>query len=284
MPYTPETGVKLYYETHGDPAHPTLVLISGGGAQLIGWDEHLITALVAEDLHVVCFDNRDVGFSQRFGGKRDTDGGYDLIDLAQDILRVLDAIGVDAAHLVGHSMGGMMAQLVAIHHPGRVRSLGLLSTLPGQDPRYVLHATGEDLRLPVFPVPKKQAVAFAVRAIEELPLRRYDPQIEWHREKAALAYDRGFAPEGFARQWSALLRAPERLDALREVTVPTLVFHGRDDEVVHWCAAVDMAEALSGAELQIHPEMGHLIPHELWPELVAGLSRTVRRGEEALGH
>lgn len=281
MPYTPADGVKLYYETHGDPAHPTLVLISGGGAQLIGWDERLIAALVAEGIQVVRFDNRDVGLSQRFGGKRDIDGGYELLDLAEDILRVLDAIGVDSAHLVGHSMGGMMAQMAAIHHPERVRSLGLLSTIPGKDPRYILHDSREELRVPPIRVPKKQAVAFAVRAIAALPERRYDPQIEWHREKAALAYDRGFAPEGYARQWSALLRAPERLEALRAVTVPAFIFHGRDDELLHWRAAVDMAEALAHAELQIHPQVGHLIPHELWPDLVAALSRTVQRGEEA---
>ncbi len=108
--------------------------------------------------------------------------------------------------------------------------------------------------------------------------------MQWHRDKAALAYDRGYAPEGFARQWSALLRAPERLERLKAVTVPALVFHGRADAVLHWCSAIDMAEALIDAELQIHPEVGHLIPHELWPELAAAIVRTALRGEKVLAH
>src|SRR5690606_21216247 len=112
------------------------------------------------------------------------------------------------------------------------------------------------------------------------PRRRFDPQVGWHREAAALAYDRGYAPEGAARQWSALLRAPERLERLRAVAVPTLVFHGREDDVLHWRAAVDMAEAIVGSELQVHADMGHLIPHELWPELADALVRTARRAEE----
>lgn len=281
MAFAESDGVKLYYETSGDPDDPTLVLISGGGAQLLSWDAQLIAALVVEGLHVVCFDNRDTGLSQRFGGRRDIDGGYELADMADDVLRVLDDLGVESAHLAGHSMGGMMAQMVAIHHPSRVRSISLLSTIPGRDPRYILHGPRDELRVPPVHVSRKRAVAFAVKSIEALPPRRYDPQVEWHREKAGKAYDRGYAPEGFARQWSALLRAPERLEQLRSVRVPALVFHGRDDELLHWQAAVDTAAALENAELQIHPEVGHLIPHELWPDLVAAISRTAQRGEEA---
>ncbi len=129
---------------------------------------------------------------------------------------------------------------------------------------------------------RDEVIAFAAATVSSAPPRRYDPQEDWHRAKAALAYDRGYAPDGYARQWSALLRAPERLEDLRSVTVPTLIFHGREDEVLHWCSAVDMAEAIAGSELQIQPDMGHLIPHELWPDLVAAISRTVQRREESV--
>jgi pimeloyl-ACP methyl ester carboxylesterase len=110
---------------------------------------------------------------------------------------------------------------------------------------------------------------------------RYPIDVEWMRWAAGEAFDRGDAPEGFARQWAALLRAPERLEQLRTVNAPAFVFHGRDDDTCGWLAAVDMAEALPEAELQVHPGMGHLIPSGLWPQLADGIARTARRGEAA---
>lgn len=282
MPYTDSADVRLYYEVFGDDDAPVLVLVSGGGAQLLSWDERFIGMLTAGGLRVVRFDNRDTGFSQLFGGEDDVDGGYDLSDMAEDVLRVLDELGVDAAHVAGHSMGGMMAQMLAIQHPERIRSLGLLSTIPGQSPRYVLHDERAELSAPPVRVSREQAVEFAALYAESewTRLGAYDPQVEWHRAAAGEAYDRGYHPEGFSRQWAALRRAPERLEALKSVTVPTVVFHGREDDVLHWASAVDIAEAIPGAELQVHADMGHLIPHELWPDLAAGLLRTAARADE----
>jgi pimeloyl-ACP methyl ester carboxylesterase len=279
MPYT-DAGARIYYEDFGTPGDPLVVLVSGGGAQMLSWDDRFIDLLTAHGLRVARFDNRDTGLSERFGGESDLDGGYDLVDMGDDILRVMDALGEESAHLVGHSMGGMMAQMVAITHPERVRSLGLLSTIPGRDSRYVLHGTRPELQETPTRVSREEAIAFAEAAALYGPPSRYDPQVQWHREKAALAYDRGYFPEGFSRQWAALLRAPERLEQLREVTVPTFVFHGREDPVLHWCSAVDIAEAMPAAELQVHPEVGHLIPHELWPDLTTAIARTAHRGEE----
>ncbi len=281
MPYTDDADVRLYYEVFGAETDPVLVLASGGGAQLLSWDERFIALLTAGGLRVVRFDNRDTGFSQRFGGEDDLDGGYELADMGDDIVRILDDLGVESAHIAGHSMGGMMAQMVAIEHPERVRSLGLLSTLPGRDARYVLHGERPELQSKLPRISREEAVAFAEAAVLASPLRRYDPQVAWHREKAGTAYDRGYAPEGFARQWAALLRAPERGEKLRNVTVPTLLFHGREDDVVHWSAAADMAELIAGSELQVLPDVGHLIPHELWPDLANALLRTAGRAEES---
>ncbi|MGO1849237.1 MULTISPECIES: alpha/beta fold hydrolase [unclassified Microbacterium] len=281
MPYAESDDVRIYYEVFGAASDPVLVLASGGGAQLLSWDERFIAMLTDAGIRVVRFDNRDTGFSQRFGGEEDIDGGYELSDMSDDIVRVLDALGAASAHVAGHSMGGMMAQMLAIEHPERVRSIGLLSTLPGRDRRYVLHGERPELRSAPVRVTKEQAVAATEAAIRSLPPGRYDPQLEWHVNATAHAYDRGYSPDGYARQWSALLRAPERFEALKAVTVPALIFHGREDDIVHWQAAADMAAAIATSELQVHPHMGHLAPHELWPELSAALIRTVRRGEEA---
>ena len=280
MPYTDSADARLYYEVFGAADAPVLVLVSGGGAQLLSWDERFIAMLTDGGLRVVRFDNRDTGLSQRFGGPDDLDGGYSLSDLAEDVLRVLDDLGVDAAHIAGHSMGGMMAQMLAIEHPERVLSLGLLSTIPGQSPRWVLHGERPELAEPPVRVTREEAVAFTQAVLQAAPRGRFDPQIEWHVQATGEAYDRGYFPEGFSRQWVALRRAPERLDALKTVTVPTFVFHGREDDVLHWASAVDIAEAIPGAELQVHPDMGHLIAHELWPELAAGLLRTAARAED----
>lgn len=280
MPYTDSADVRLYYEVFGEADAPVLVLVSGGGAQLLAWDERFIEMLTDGGLRVVRFDNRDTGFSARFGGPDDVDGGYSLSDMAGDILRVLDDLGVESAHVAGHSMGGMMAQMLAIEHPERVRSLGLLSTIPGQSPRYVLHGERPELAEPPVRITREQAVAFTEAALQAAPAGRYDPQVAWHIAATGEAYDRGYFPEGFSRQWAALRRAPERLEDLKAVTVPTLVLHGRDDDVLHWASAVDIAEAIPGAELQVHADMGHLIPHELWPDIATALLRTAARAEE----
>ncbi|WP_072314911.1 alpha/beta fold hydrolase [Agrococcus sp. Marseille-P2731] len=279
MPHTTTDDVGLYYEVFGREADPLVVLISGGGAQLLSWRTELIDLLVAEGFRVVRFDNRDTGLSRRFGGPEDIDGGYSVSDLGDDVVRVLDTLGVEAAHLVGHSMGGIMAQMVAIEHPERVLSLGLLSTLPGRDDRYVGQPDPGGERTAPVPLPRDVLVAGAGEYARVAGSERYPIDVEWMQQAAGEAFDRGNFPDGFARQWSALLRQPERLGQLRSVTAPALVFHGREDDVVLWQAAVEIAAAMPEAELQVHSGMGHLIPDALWPVLVDGIARTARRGE-----
>ncbi|SDQ14029.1 alpha/beta fold hydrolase [Microbacterium sp. cf332] len=283
MPYTDTTDVDLYFEAFGDADAPLVVLISGGGAQLLSWPEPFIELIAAQGFRVVRFDNRDTGLSPRFGGEDDVDGGYGLEELGDDVVRILDHLGVDGAHLVGHSMGGMMAQMAAIRRPGRVLSLGLVSTIPGQDPRYVRHDARPELQQAPVRVPRAAQVEAAGAYAEVAGSARYPIDVGWMRWAAGEAFDRGDAPEGFSRQWAALLRAPERLELLRSVAAPALVFHGRDDDVCGHDAAIDMAAALPEAELQIHPGMGHLIPPGLWPALADGIVRTARRGEQLAG-
>lgn len=278
MPHTNTDDVSIYYEVHGAETDPLIVLISGGGAQMLSWRPEFIELLVAQGFRVVRFDNRDTGASQLFGGVDDLDGGYGLGDMGEDVVRILDHLGVEAAHIVGHSMGGMMAQMVVLEHPERVRSIGLLSTIPGRDPRYVLHGAPNLVDAPPR-FPREVLVTGAGHFSRETGSERYPVDAEWMQWAAGEAFDRGYYPEGFTRQWAALMRAPERLDRLRGLEVPAFVFHGRDDDVLHWSSAVDIADALPLAELQVHPHMGHLIPPGLWPELVDGIVRTARYGE-----
>ena len=275
MPHTSTDDIPIYYEATGDAGHPLVVLISGGGAQLLTWHDDFIALLVAEGFRVVRFDNRDTGLSHLTGGPTDLDGGYGMEEMADDVVRVLDDLGVGAAHLVGHSMGGIVAQMAVLRHPSRVLSVSLWSTLPGKNLDHVLHDMPDTVTVPArFPVEQLQAFsADYARAQTGV----YDPREAWHREKSAQAFERGYHPAGFTRQWQAMLRAPERIELLRGVTVPAFVVHGRDDATLHWAGAVAIAEAIPDAELQIHPGMGHLLPWELWPELVAGIVRAAGR-------
>ena len=212
------------------------------------------------------------------GGSSKDVGEGGVQAMSEALLDLMHHLKVHRAHLVGHSMGGMMAQMVAIDHPARVRSLGLLSTIPGRDPRYILHGERPELMQQPARYTRDEVVAGARALASATASHRYPLDVEWNAWAAGEAYDRGYAPEGFSRQWSALLRAPERLEALRSVDVPAFVFHGRDDDVLHWSAAVDMAEALPHAELQVHPDLGHYLNAEFWPALVDGIVRTVERG------
>ncbi|MEV0161721.1 alpha/beta fold hydrolase [Nonomuraea fuscirosea] len=280
MPFT--SDVEIYYETAGDPSGEPLVLIEGFGGQLIGWHEEFCALLADAGFHLIRLDNRDVGLSQKFGGPEDVDGGYGLSDMADDVVRVLDALGLESAHVAGRSMGGMIAQTLAIEHPRRVRGLALFYSIPGRSPRYVLHGEHPE-RLTVQPRHgRDEVIAYAAAAHREARPDHPESEVAWARDRAAEAYDRCYAPDGMARQWAALMRAPERLERLRAVGAPTALVHGRDDPLLHWHASADMAEAIPGSELHVYPGMGHWLERHLWPDYVAAITRTASRYESAL--
>jgi pimeloyl-ACP methyl ester carboxylesterase len=278
---TTPAGISVYYETTGDRFDRPLVLIHGGGAQLIGWDEGFCELLAEHGFYVIRVDNRDVGLSQATGGPDDTAANYDLADMALDVIAVLDDLGIERAHVAGMSMGGYIAQLMAIRHPSRVASLGLMSTSLTSDPEYLV---GEHTGEPVTSVPPVLDRAAYVEMFVGGQRHYQSPGFAFDEAASAELggryYDRAYTPTGLVRQWNALLKGPlERRDDMAKVTVPTVVIHGRGDQSLHWSAALETARVMPHAEVHIYEEMGHDIPVELWPEFALALARTAARAE-----
>ena len=270
-------GIKIEYETHGDPAKPPLLLIMGLGAQLTLWPIELVEALVARGYYVIRHDNRDIGLSSKFTGAGVPDMAsvvmalmagknpavpYTLSDMAGDAVAVLDAAGVARAHIVGASMGGMIAQLVAVEHPDRVLSLtSIMSStgnpmLPPAKPEAMAALTA-----PMAPDADLMAIlergAMVSKAIGS-PGYPADP--ERLRANVERDYNRSFHPTGAMRQMAAIVADGDRRARLKAVTAPTLVIHGADDPLVPVEGGRDTAAAISGAAILEVPGMGHDLP------------------------
>jgi pimeloyl-ACP methyl ester carboxylesterase len=276
--------VDLEYETFGSPADPAVLLVAGFVVQLTSWETEFCTKLADGGRYVIRFDNRDCGLSTKLDGvAADWQGAlqanlagttmpavpYTLTDMANDCIGLLDALDIEAAHLVGASMGGMIAQTAAIEHPGRVRSLTSIMSSPG-DPR-----TGKpepealDVLLTVPPTERGAYVDAAARTAVWASKRYVD--IDRIRRRAAEAYDRSFYPEGGPRQLAAIYASGDRTEALRGLDVPTLVIHGRDDTLITPSGGTATAEAIPGANLLLVGDMGHDLPPPLWPLVVAAI-------------
>ena len=285
-------GIELAYERFGDPADPSLLLVMGLGTQMLGWREEFCLALAGRGLHVIRFDNRDVGLSTHLHDAPPPDvmaalGGdhasaaYTLSDMAADTVALLDALGLQSAHLVGASLGGMIAQTVAIEHPRRVRSLTSIMSSTGD--HEVGQATPEALTALLSPPAqsREEAIARTVAIFRVIGSPRYDREEDDLRERTGQAYDRAYDSAGVARQLVAVLASGDRTARLRELDVPTLVIHGAQDPLVDVSGARATAEAVHGAELVVFDGMGHDLPRALWPEVVDRIGRLVERTEQA---
>lgn len=281
MIITTAAGITVHYQTDGAPSGRPLVLIHGGGAQLIGWDERFCGMLVDAGFFVIRLDNRDIGLSQATGGPDDLAANYDLNDMAHDVLAVLDDLGVERAHIAGMSMGGYIAQLLAIHHPSRVASLGLMSTSPSSEPEFLVGVhTGHSVTEPPQILDRAAYITMFVGGQRHYQSPGFPFDADASAELGGRYYDRAYTPAGLIRQWNALLRGPlERREQLATVTVPTVVIHGRQDQSVHWNAAIETARLMPHAEVHIYNEMGHDVPEQLWPEFVLALARTAARAD-----
>ena len=279
------SGIELEYETFGASSDPTLLLVMGFTAQLIHWDVGFCELLAGQGFHVVRYDNRDAGLSTHLDGRAADpmnviaavvkgepapEVPYLLSDMAADAIGLLDDLGVDRAHVVGASMGGMIAQTMAIEHPDRVASLVSVMSAPGD--REVGQPSPEAMALLMRTPPTEREAYIAASAdVAVFCSKRYF-DADRVRRIAAASFDRAFYPEGATRQLSAIWASGDRSERLRELRVPTLVIHGRDDTLITLSGGERTAELVPGADLLVLGDMGHDLPEPLWPKIVHAIA------------
>lgn len=293
MPQITANGISIEYETHGNPSDPPLLLVMGLGAQLTLWPIELVEALVGHGYYVIRHDNRDIGLSEKFGhagipnfrkvallrmfGIR-TRLPYRLSDMAADAAGLLDALGIDSAHVVGGSMGGMIAQLMAIEHAPRVRTLTSIFSTTGNPrlPRPRPEAMNALLDRAPANATLDDVIPIGIRVARAIGSPAYPTPEDRLRERIARDFHRSFYPEGPARQIAAIMDDGDRRKRLKKVTAPTLVIHGTDDPLVPVEGGRDTAKAIPGAKLHEIPGMGHDLPLELVDEIAAAIAAHAR--------
>ncbi len=281
-------GIEIVYDSFGSPSGRPLLLIMGLGSQMIHWDEEFCELLAEHGHHVVRFDNRDVGLSTHLheAGVPDlgaASGGaqavpYLLGDMADDAAGLLDTLGLPSAHVLGVSMGGMIAQTFAIRHPARTRSLTSIMSTPGPQ----IGAPTEQAMAALLSrsTPDREAVVRrAVEVWKVLGSPGFPMDEERITRLAGQSFDRSYDPAGFGRQFAAILASGDRTAALRELSVPALVIHGEADPLVRLPGGVATADAIPGAKLITFPGMAHDLPRPLWPEIAAAVTDLTERAD-----
>jgi pimeloyl-ACP methyl ester carboxylesterase len=278
--------VKLCYETFGDPADPAMLLIMGLGTQMVAWREEFCRALVDKGFFVIRFDNRDCGRSTSMKGspvtlpelvtKRVKSPAYTLSEMADDAVGLLDHLEIEKAHVVGASMGGMIAQHVAMRYPARVLSLtSIMSTTGGRlvgQPKMAI--------IPLFlSKPSGGREEYQDRAVKLFRAvgskRLFDE--DYVRESAAVSWERGINMAGTGRQLGAITADGNRSKRLARITAPTLVIHGKDDRLVSPSGGRATAKAIKGARLLMVDDMGHDLPRPVWPKIIDAIVENTKR-------
>jgi pimeloyl-ACP methyl ester carboxylesterase len=282
-------GITLSYETFGDPSDPTALLIMGLGTQMVAWRDEFCTQLAERGLHVVRFDNRDVGRSTHLSAPPPTVGellrrsraaaSYTLADMADDAAALLDELDLSPAHVIGASMGGMIAQTLAARHPASVRSLVSImsntgSRLSGQPS---LRTYG--LLLGRAPRERDAYIAHFERIFAAIGSRGLPRDLDDVRELAAQSYDRDHDPDGPSRQLAAIIASRNRAGELRRITAPTLVVHGKADPLVAYSGGRATARLIAGAKMMSVEGMGHDLPRAVWPRLIDAIAANAARAD-----
>ncbi len=284
--------MEIEYDTFGDPRAPALLLIMGLRAQMISWEEEFCQAIANRGFNVIRFDNRDVGLSTKLDAAGTPDllsafagnpkPAYQLDDMADDAVGVLDAVNIRAAHIVGASMGGFIGQLVAINHPERTLSLTSIMSGPGGTDAVPPTPEAAEVLMRVPPQTRASRVEHAVwiRQVLTGPGNPFDPDTE--RKRAERAYDRSNYVEGTGRQLVASLAAHSRLERLSQVKAPVLVVHGVDDPLIPPGNGRQVAAAVPGARLLEIEGMGHNLPERFWPQVIDAIVENARRTTSVL--
>jgi pimeloyl-ACP methyl ester carboxylesterase len=275
MPYANLGHVRLWYELSGPEDGEPLLLIHGLGAQLIAWYPGFCEGLGKQGFRIIRFDARDIGLSS----KMDTAPVYGLEDMASDVVGLLDSLELPSVHVVGQSMGGMVAQLLAISHPERVRSLCTIYSAPS--PSYLIDDDEEVRAVLDQPAATDRESAIRQWILSEQLSGLEGLDEDWVEEFAAAIYDRNYCPEGFQRQARALRSCPDLSERLSTLTTPTAVIHGCDDRLISFHGGIATAVAVPGAELHVYARMGHQVKPELWGDFIRVISRNAMR---ASGH
>ena len=290
----PSNGIHLEVEDHGSASGEPLLLIMGLGMQLVAWHEDFVQSLVARGFRVIRFDNRDIGLSKNFDDlgvpslgwnslkymmRMKVDSGYTLADMANDAAGVLDALGIQSAHICGASMGGMIAQQMAVRLPTRVKSLTLMMTTSGARslPGPTMKARAALMSRPAKSSDIDAVVAHYVGLYNAIGSPAYPPGNEWLTKRLNMSVRRSHRPQGTARQMMAIAADGDRSALLSRIKVPTHVLHGAADPLVPVQAGHDLARKITGAEIDVIPGMGHDLPMALWPRFVAGISTAASR-------
>ena len=282
-------GIEIEYETFGDKGDPALLLIMGLGAQLTRWPDVFCEMLAAEGFYVVRYDNRDVGLSTKFDHAGVPDmpqifawtakPHYALGDMAADAVSLLDALGVAKAHIVGASMGGMIAQLVAADHPEKTLSLTSIMSTTGNPA--VPPATPEAFAVITAPprigLPMEEMIDGAVKVFTVFGGPKHDYNSPEERARIRRDIERSNYPEGRARQMAAIVANGDRREKLKTIATPTLVIHGAVDPLVHPEGGRDTAASIEGAELVIVPDMGHDLPPFVFDQVVSEITKVAAR-------
>lgn len=284
--------LSLAYQTFGDPAAEPLLLIMGLGGPMTWWDPDFCTMLADQGFFVIRFDNRDIGRSSRLSGRvslsmlvqaflgRPIKAPYSIKDMAADAVGILDALGLDSAHVTGVSMGGMIAQTIAIEFGDRVRSLTSIMSTTGnrrvgwQHPKIfptLLQPAGS----------REEYLQASQNVLSRIASTDYPMAPEYNRNRAEVTWDRGVNPAGVGRQMLAIITQPDRTKALGTLTMPVAVIHGLSDVMVDASGGRATSRAVPGSELLLIKGMGHDIPRALWPTFVSVIRRTASRATAA---
>ena len=288
MPKATANGIEIHYEEHGDPNDPPMLLIMGFGAQLTLWPDELVEALAGHGFRVIRYDNRDIGLSHKFDGVKapgivkmtlmskiglKPKVPYTLADMADDGAGLLDVLGIDKAHIVGASMGGMIAQHFAARHADKCLSLTSIFSTTG-NPK--LPPANPDAMKALITRPasteEKVLVDHGMMVARTIGSPAYPTEEERLRERTTQSVRRSFYPEGPTRHLSAIVADGDRRPMLKGIAVPTLVLHGEDDPLVPCEGGRDTAASIPGAKLKTIPGWGHDLPLELVDELAGAIA------------